>query len=183
MIKNFFSFLFRLIGWKSVLNEAIPSKCVFCVAPHTSNWDFVIGIIFYKSIEDTIHFLMKKEWFFFPMNLIFKSLGGIPVDRTKKSSVSEQMVTLFHSNENFQLAIAPEGTRKKNTQWKTGFYYIALKAGVPITLAYIDYSQKEIGVIKNFYPTGNEKQDIDEIKQYYSHIQAKHPKKFTIDNE
>jgi len=183
MIKNFFSFLFKLIGWKSVLNEAIPSKCVFCVAPHTSNWDFVIGIIFYKSIGGTIHFLMKKEWFFFPMNLIFKSLGGVPVDRKKKSSVTEQMVALFHSNENFQLAIAPEGTREKNTQWKTGFYYIALTAGVPITLAYIDYSQKEIGVIKNFRPTGNEKQDIDEIKHCYSHIQAKHPTKFTIENE
>ena len=183
IIKKFFSVLFKLIGWKSVLNEEIPSKCVFCVAPHTSNWDFVIGIIFYKSIGGTLHFLMKKEWFFFPMNLIFKSLGGIPVDRTKKSSVSEQMVTLFRSNENLQLAIAPEGTRKKNTKWKTGFYYIALTAGVPIVLAYIDYSRKEIGLIKNFYPTGNEKQDIDEIKQYYSHIQAKHPKKFTIDNE
>ena len=183
MIRNFFSGLFRLMGWKSVLNEAIPSKCVFCVAPHTSNWDFVIGIIFYKSIGGTIHFLMKKDWFFFPMNLIFKSLGGVPVDRKKKSSMSEQMVALFHSSENFQLAIAPEGTRKKITKWKTGFYYIALTAGVPITLAYIDYAHKEVGVIKNFYPTGNEKQDIDEIKQYYSHIQAKHPTKFTIDNE
>ena len=182
-IKKFFSFLFKSIGWKSVLNEEIPSKCVLCVAPHTSNWDFVIGIIFYKSIGGTIRFLIKNDWFFFPMNLIFKSLGGIPVDRKKKSFVSEQMVTLFHSNENFQLAITPEGTRKKSARWKTGFYYIALTAGVPITLAYIDYSQKEVGVIKNFYPTGNEKQDIDEIKQYYSHIQAKHPKKFTIDNE
>jgi 1-acyl-sn-glycerol-3-phosphate acyltransferase len=93
------------------------------------------------------------------------------------------MTTLFQSNDNFQLAIAPEGTRKKTAKWKTGFYYIALAAGVPITLAYIDYSQKEIGVIKNFYPTGAAEQDIDEIKQYYSHIQAKHPKKFTIDNE
>jgi 1-acyl-sn-glycerol-3-phosphate acyltransferase len=182
-MKKFFSFLFKSIGWKSVLNEAIPSKCVFCVAPHTSNWDFILGIIFYKSIGGTIHFLIKNEWFFFPMNLIFKSLGGIPVNREKKSSVSDQMVTLFQSNENFRLAITPEGTRKKSAKWKTGFYYIALKADVPITLAYIDYSQKEIGVIKNFYPTGNEKQDIDEIKQYYSHIQAKHPKKFSIDNE
>lgn len=182
-MKIFFSFLFKSMGWKSVLNEPIPSKCVFCVAPHTSNWDFVIGIIFYKSIGGTIHFLIKNSWFFFPMNLIFKYLGGIPVDRKKKSSVSEQMVNIFHSNEDFQLAITPEGTRKKSTKWKTGFYYIALTAGVPITLAYIDYSQKQIGIIKNFYPTGNEKQDIDEIKQYYSNIQAKHPTKFAIDNE
>jgi 1-acyl-sn-glycerol-3-phosphate acyltransferase len=90
------------------------------------------------------------------------------------------MVALFHSNNHFQLAITPEGTRKKSAQWKTGFYYIALAAKVPITLAYIDYLQKEVGVINNFYPTGNEKRDIDAIKQYYSHIQAKHPKKFSI---
>jgi len=183
IIKKIYSFLFKIIGWKSALNEEIPSKCVFCVAPHTSNWDFIIGIIFYKSIGGTIRFLIKKEWFFFPMNLIFKSLGGVPVDRKKKSSVTEQMVALFHSNKNFQLAIAPEGTRKKSANWKTGFYYIALAACVPIALAYIDYSQKEIGLIKNFYPTGNEKKDIAEIKQYYSNIQAKHPAKFAIDNE
>jgi 1-acyl-sn-glycerol-3-phosphate acyltransferase len=183
MMKKFFSVLFKLSGWKAVLNEEIPSKCVFCVAPHTSNWDFVIGIIFYKSIGGTIRFLMKKDWFFFPMNLILKSLGGVPVDRKKKTFVSEQMVTQFQSNDNFQLAITPEGTRKKSAQWKTGFYYIALTADVPITLAYIDYFQKEIGVIKNFHPTGNVEQDIEEIKQCYSHIQAKHPKKFTIDDE
>ena len=166
-----------------MLNEEIPSKCVFCVAPHTSNWDFVIGIIFYKSIGGTLRFLMKKDWFFFPMNLIFKSMGGVPVDRKKNSFISEQMVSLFNSNENFQLAIAPEGTRKKITRWKTGFYYIALTAGVPIALAYIDYSRKEIGLFKNFFPTGNEKQDIEEIKQYYSRIQGKHPSKFTVNNE
>jgi 1-acyl-sn-glycerol-3-phosphate acyltransferase len=183
LMKKFFSFLFKLIGWKSVLNEAILSRCVFCVAPHTSNLDFILGIIFYKSIGGTVHFLMKKEWFFFPMNLIFKSLGGIPVDRKKKLSISEQMITMFRSNENFRLAITPEGTRKKSTTWKTGFYYIAYKSEVPIALAYIDYFRKEIGIIKNFYPTGNEKQDINEIKQYYSHIQAKYPKKFTIENE
>jgi 1-acyl-sn-glycerol-3-phosphate acyltransferase len=179
-MKKIYTFLFGLTGWKSVLNEAIPSKCVLCVAPHTSNWDFILGIIFYKSIGRTIRFLIKKEWFFFPMNLIFKSFGGIPVDRKKKSFITEQMAALFHSGEHFHLAITPEGTRGKSARWKTGFYYIALRAAVPITLAYIDYSQKEIGVIKNFYPTGNEKQDIEEIKQYYHHVRAKYPEKFII---
>lgn len=181
IMKKFFSFLFGLTGWKSALNEEIPPQCVLCVAPHTSNWDFILGIIFCKSTGRTIRFLMKKEWFFFPMNLIFKSLGGIPVDRKKKSFITGQMVALFHSGKHFQLAVTPEGTRGKSAKWKTGFYYIALNAGVPITLAYLDYSRKTVGVIKNFYPTGNEKRDIDEIKQYYYHIRAKHPKKFTID--
>jgi 1-acyl-sn-glycerol-3-phosphate acyltransferase len=168
------------MGWKSILNEAIPPKCVLCIAPHASNWDFVIGFIFYKSIGGTIRFLIKKEWFFFPMNLLLKSLGGIPVDRKKRSSVSEQMVDLFRADDHFRLAVTPEGTRKRSAAWKTGFYYIALNAPAPITLAYIDYSHKEIGVIKNFYPTGNEKHDVAEIKQYYAHIQAKHPDRFTI---
>ncbi|MDR0732639.1 MAG: 1-acyl-sn-glycerol-3-phosphate acyltransferase [Dysgonamonadaceae bacterium] len=182
-MKKILSFLLGLTGWKSVLNEAIPPKCVICVAPHTSNWDFILGILFYKTIGGSIRFLMKKEWFFFPMSMILKSLGGIPVDRTKKTFVSEQMASLFRSDEHCRLAITPEGTRKKSAKWKTGFYYIALAAGVPITLAYIDYAQKELGVIKNFYPTGNGEQDIEEIKQYYFHIRGKYPKKFTIEDE
>jgi 1-acyl-sn-glycerol-3-phosphate acyltransferase len=179
-MKKIFSFLFRLTGWKAVLNEAIPSKCVLCVAPHTSNWDFILGIIFYLSTEGALRFLIKKEWFFFPVNMVFKSLGGIPVDRKRKTSVSEQMVALFRANEYFRLAITPEGTRGKCGKWKTGFYYIALTAGVPITLAYIDYSRRELGVIKNFYPAGNVERDIGEIKQCYRHIRAKHPEKFII---
>jgi len=158
----------------------IPDKSVVCVAPHTSNWDFVVGMLFYKSIGGKPHVLMKKEWFIFPLNHLFKSIGVIPIDRKKRSSVSDQMVELFNSQTGFQLAIAPEGTRSRTTEWKTGFYYIALNAGVPITLAYIDYSKKEVGVKKIFYPTGDVKCDIEEIKNYYRDVQAKHPKKFAI---
>jgi 1-acyl-sn-glycerol-3-phosphate acyltransferase len=90
------------------------------------------------------------------------------------------MLNEFNKRECFQLAIAPEGTRKKNDNWKSGFYYIALHAGVPITLAYIDYSKKEVGIFKNVYPTGNSYKDIEEIKQYYKHIKGKHPRQFSI---
>ena len=90
------------------------------------------------------------------------------------------MVEQFHSRNHFQLAISPEGTRKKNVRWKTGFYYIALNAGVPITLAYIDYAKKEIGVKTIFSPTGDFANDIEEIINYYKDVQAKHPHKFAI---
>jgi 1-acyl-sn-glycerol-3-phosphate acyltransferase len=137
-------------------------------------------MFFYKAIGGKPHVLMKKEWFFFPLKYFLTSLGAVPVDRKKKTSISAQMVEIFDSRNHFQLAIAPEGTRKRNAQWKTGFYYIALNAYVPITLAYIDYSKKEVGVKKIFYPTGNVISDIEEIKNYYKEVQAKYPKKFAI---
>ncbi|MDR1782734.1 MAG: 1-acyl-sn-glycerol-3-phosphate acyltransferase [Dysgonamonadaceae bacterium] len=179
MYKLYF-FIMKCFGWKYSLKVPIPDKCVLCVAPHTSNWDFVVGMIFYKSIGGNPHILMKKEWFFFPINLLLKYLGGIPVDRKRKTRISEQMVEWFNADARLQLAIAPEGTRKKNSQWKTGFYYIALEAKVPITLAYIDYAEKEIGVMDNFIPTGDAKRDIELIKQYYAGIAAKHPKRFEL---
>jgi 1-acyl-sn-glycerol-3-phosphate acyltransferase len=174
-------FFLKQFGWKYVLPVEIPNKCVLCVAPHTSNWDYVIGMLFYVSIGGRPHVLMKKEWFFFPLNYLLRSLGALPVDRGKKSSVTEQMVEQFHSRTHFQLAISPEGTRKRNTQWKTGFYYIALNAGVPITLAYIDYSKKEIGVKKIFYPTGDIQTDMEEIKNCYRNVRAKYPGRFAVD--
>ena len=179
-MQKLFVFFLKLFGWNYELPVKIPDKCVICIAPHTSNWDFVIGMVFYKSIGGKPNVLMKKEWFFFPLSYLFKSLGALPVDRKKRTSVSDQMVEVFHSKDYFQLAIAPEGTRSKSVQWKTGFYYIALNANVPITLAYIDYSKKEVGVKEIFYPTGDATRDIEEIKNHYKDVSAKHPKKFAI---
>lgn len=179
-MRKIYGALLKLLGWDYSLTIDIPPKCVICVAPHTSNWDFLIGLTFYKSIGGKPHILMKKELFIFPFKYLLKALGGIPVNRERKTSLSEQMVELFNSDEHFQLAIAPEGTRKKNAQWKSGFYYIALAAQVPITLAYLDYSKKVIGTFTNFYPTGDAEKDIDKIKSYYKNIQGKHPKLFSI---
>jgi 1-acyl-sn-glycerol-3-phosphate acyltransferase len=180
MMRKLYAFVFKLAGWKYSMQVEIPDKCVLCVAPHTSNWDFVLGMIFYKSIGRSPYVLMKEEWFFFPVKYLLKALGGIPVNRKKKTSISDQMIELFASKDQFQLAVAPEGTRKKTLHWKTGFYYIAYNAGVPIILAYIDYLKKEIGIGKNFQPTGDSKRDIDEIKQFYTHIKGKDPEKFAI---
>jgi len=180
-MQKFCIFLLKLLGWNYELSVEIPDKTVICVAPHTSNMDYIIGIIFYKAaIGSTPHVLMKKELFLFPFSRLFKSMGGIPVDRKKKTSVSDQMVELFNSEKRFRLAVAPEGTRQRTGQWKTGFYYIAMNANVPITLAYIDYSKKEVGVKKVFSPTGDYQSDIEEIKNYYKDVRAKYPGKFAI---
>jgi len=172
----------KLLGWNYELPSPveIPDKCVICVAPHTSNWDFIIGMLFYRSIGGKPIVLMKKEWFFFPIGNFLKSIGVLPVDRNKRNSLSIQMVELFNSRNHLQLAIAPEGTRNKTAQWKSGFYYIALNAGVPIVLAYIDYAKKEVGVKKIFHPTGDAQNDIEEIKNYYKDVKAKYPKQFVI---
>lgn len=124
---------------------------------------------------------MKREWFFFPLGYIWRWMGGIPVDRKNKNSLTEQMINRFKSKDSFHLAIAPEGTRKKNSDWKTGFYYIAVGAGVPISLAYIDFFRKEVGVAKIFYPTaGKAQEDLLEIKDFYKNIKGKHLERFSL---
>jgi len=169
--------LYRL-GWSfGPTGEDIP-KCVICVAPHTSNLDFILGYLYYTAIGRKAHFLMKKEWFFFPLNLIFKKMGGVPVDRGKSNSMTNQMVKLFEKCKSLHLAISPEGTRKKVDEWKKGFYYIALKAQVPIQLAYIDYQKKEMGFKKTFYPTNNAEEDILAIRSCYQGLNGRYWKKY-----
>ena len=123
---------------------------------------------------------MKKSWFFFPVKYILKAIGGFPVNRKKKTSLTEQMASEFEKRTHFQLAIAPEGTRKKNAVWKSGFYYIAWEAHVPIVLAYLDYAKKIIGVIENFIPSGDVQGDMEKIKQLYKNIPGKYPAQFAI---
>lgn len=145
MKKAIYSFIYyRLLGWKT--NVTVPNydKCVICAAPHTTNLDLFIGKLFYGALGRKTSFMMKKDWFFFPLGIIFKAVGGIPVDRSRKTSLVDQMVHHFAECKKFHLAITPEGTRKANPNWKKGFYYIALKAQVPIVLIGIDYSTKTI---------------------------------------
>jgi 1-acyl-sn-glycerol-3-phosphate acyltransferase len=137
-----------------------------------------MGKLFYNAVGKNAKFLIKKEWFFFPLNIIFKSMGGIPINRSKKSSTTEQLAKEFKKRDIFHLAIAPEGTRKKIREWKSGFYYIALKACVPIQIGFIDYFKKEIGIKATFYPTGNADKDILAIRAMYEGIRGYNRKNF-----
>lgn len=170
----------RLLGWKTVITVPFYEKCVICAAPHTSNWDLLIGKLFYGSLGRRASFLMKKEWFFFPLNLVFKAMGGIPVNRGKKNSLVDQMARRFASCSRFNLAITPEGTRKANPEWKKGFYYIALQAQVPIMLFGIDYPSKTITCTKAIVPTGDIEKDMREIKRYFMQFTGRHPEYFSV---
>lgn len=178
MKKSISRALLKLAGWTPFpFQEEVP-KCVICVAPHTSNWDFVLGKLFYYSIGQDANFLIKKEWFFFPFNYIFNWMGGVPVDRRKKTSVTDQMVAEFGRRKQLHLAVTPEGTRKRTEEWKKGFYFIALNANVPILLAFFDYAKKELGIKAVFHPTGNVEEDIKRIRGYYNDVTACHPENF-----
>ena len=181
MKKAIFGFIyFKVLGWKAVVNVPDYDKYIICAAPHTSNWDLFIGKLCYGAIGRDAGFLMKKEWFFFPLGILFKAMGGIPVDRSRKTSLVDQMATRFAQSKQFHLAITPEGTRKANPDWKRGFYYIALGAGIPILLAGIDFTTKTITLSKEIIPSGDIDKDMREIKLYFKDFKGKHPERFSI---
>jgi 1-acyl-sn-glycerol-3-phosphate acyltransferase len=178
-------------GWTYNVDLAKPlDKCVLIVAPHTSAWDFVLGRAIFTLGKIPARFAIKKEAFFFPLNWLLRYLGGMPIDRTPKGNDIKQKISLVDAlanliikNKKICMVITPEGTRGKRTQWKTGFYYVAQKAQVPIALAYLDYDTKEGIVGKIFYPTGNIDEDMKEIMQYYkdkTHI-GKYPNRCILD--
>lgn len=173
----------KLVGWKVNISTPDFPKCVICVAPHTSNWDFVIGKLAYLSAGREAGFLMKETWFFPPLGWIFRSIGGIPVPRKKKSDLTDYLIDKYKNSAKLSLAITPEGTRKRTDKWRKGFLHIALGANVPIVLAYIDYREKIVSLDKVFKPSGNVKYDLNEIKKYYSNFNAKFPEKFSTKEE
>lgn len=173
--------LFDWMGWKENVTEAIPEKCILCVAPHTSNWDFVMGELYYWSKGRTSNFLMKKEWFVGPLGSLFRSLGGIPVERSKHTSMTDQLAAKAIEAKHFSLAVTPEGTRSLVTQWKRGFYFIALKAKLPILLFGIDYATKTIVCTRTIIPSGDVEKDMKEIMDYYAPFKGKHPEKFAVE--
>jgi 1-acyl-sn-glycerol-3-phosphate acyltransferase len=123
---------------------------------------------------------MKKEWFFFPVGLLMKRMGGIPVDRSRKNSLTDTMAATFAKNDIFRLTVSPEGTRKLVAEWKKGFYFIACKAQVPIVLAFIDYKKKELGLGRIFIPTGDVERDLPEIMEFYSTKTGKFAERFNV---
>ena len=172
--------LYNRMGWAKEVTVAHPNKYIICLAPHTSNWDFIMGLLYSRAEGLHVNFLMKKEWFFWPLGILFRRLGGIPVYRSKHTSMTDSLALTATKADKFGLCITPEGTRSLNPDWKKGFYFIALKARIPILLYGLDYSQKKIICTKTIIPTGNLDTDMKEIKNYFKDFKGKKPELFTV---
>jgi 1-acyl-sn-glycerol-3-phosphate acyltransferase len=188
MLRLLSKLIFKIAGWQ--MGPYMPAditKSVMLAAPHTSNWDLLFARCAFFIMEIPLRFTIKKEWMKFPFGLFMGPLGAIPVDRNpkgggslKKRNMVDVMADLFDDYEKVTILVTPEGTRSKTSRWKTGFYHTALKAGVPISLGYLDYDKKEAGIGKVVYPTGNFEKDMAEINEFYLTKKPKFPEKFSI---
>ncbi|PJE39952.1 1-acyl-sn-glycerol-3-phosphate acyltransferase [Flavobacterium cheonhonense] len=179
MRKRLYEFIFfKIMGWK-LIGTISPEvkKCVLMVMPHTCNFDFFIGLFCRGIINLEMNFVGKKELFTFPFGYYFKSIGGAPLDRSGGKNNVDATVDVFNSREVFRMAIAPEGTRKKVTQLRTGFYFIAHKAGVPIIPVAFDYGKKEVKIGAPFNTTGNYEEDMKIILAHFKGVQGRFPEK------
>ncbi len=163
-----------MLGWK--IEGDVPRdihKYLIVVAPHTSNWDFMIGLAVRSIMRFPSNFLGKAELFKPPYGWLFYRLGGHPVNRKLSTNLVDQVAGIFKQKDQFVIAIAPEGSRKKADKWKTGFYFIALKAEIPIVMTGLDYHQKKIVFDKPFYPSGDFNSDSVLMMNFFSKFQGK----------
>ncbi|WP_276165954.1 1-acyl-sn-glycerol-3-phosphate acyltransferase [Zobellia alginiliquefaciens] len=165
---------FKVMGWKMVGN--FPShlnKFVIAVVPHTSYVDFFLGLLIRKVWDEQINFVGKKSLFTFPFGYIFRRLGGEPIDRSKNNDMVSATVKVFQKREKFRLTIAPEGTRKKVDKWKTGFYYIAKGAQVPIVLVAFDFGKKQVKISEPLFTTADKEADFAVYQEFFKGVEGK----------
>lgn len=188
MFENLAEKALKLMGWET--DNHWPenlSQCVMIAAPHTSNWDALYARLALKALGVNVRITIKDSYMQFPLGPFVRAMGGIGIDRRPKQageprpSMVQVMTDLFKQHPELVMLVTPEGTRARQEQWKTGFYYVAVNAGVPIALAYMDYEHKKAGVGKIIHPTGNFEEDMAEIMDFYAGIQAKFPEEFSVD--
>jgi len=170
----------KAAGWKPYGAAPSMSKCVITGAPHTSNWDGVLIVVFSFAFGIEMFWLGKQTLFRWPFGGLVRWLGGIPVERRKSTNLVEQTAQMFRDAKTLHLVIAPEGTRKKAERWKTGFYYMALQANIPIVLGVLDYKRRLGGFGITINPSGNIEADMELIRDFYADITGKNPDQFTI---
>ncbi|MBN2758711.1 MAG: 1-acyl-sn-glycerol-3-phosphate acyltransferase [Bacteroidales bacterium] len=178
ILKLISRFILWIFGWKFIGGAPDAKKLVLAIAPHTSNLDVFLGKLASWIAGTKTQIIVKKEAFTFFQGPFIRMWGGVPLDRSDTGTVVEDIIKLFNEKDEFILAITPEGTRKKNPEWKTGFYRIAVGAKVPIYFAYIDFATKTMGMDKRFDPTGDFEKDIKEIKDFFKDMKGYHRDKF-----
>ena len=168
----------RLTGWRVVGGVPGAAKYVLIAAPHTSNWDFPVGLMVCFALRLKVYWMGKASLFPPVLGSVMRWLGGIPVNREKAGNLVQATVDAYQRNERLVVVVPPEGTRSRVRQWKTGFYHIAQGAGVPIAFGYLDFGKKEAGLSTMFAPTGDLDADMRAIRAFYAGISGRNPDKF-----
>lgn len=190
MIKLLARFVIWIGRWdvQNDFKDMVPEKCIMIAVPHTSNWDFPYARAVFYEMGIPLKFTIKKQWVRFPWGGLFRAMGAIAIDRRpkentgRKLSYTEAMIDMINDYEGqLCIIITPEGTRTKQTEWKTGFYYAAKGAGVPIVLGFLDYTTRKAGAGKLVYPSDDIEADMREIMDFYKDIKGKNPEDFSID--
>ncbi|MBC2840229.1 1-acyl-sn-glycerol-3-phosphate acyltransferase [Robiginitalea sp. SC105] len=167
------SFIFhRLMGWQLVGRFPEVDQCVVAVAPHTSWVDFPLGLVVRSMLGEPIHYVGKKSLFKPPFGWFFRWTGGAPVDRGQRKDTVQAVADIFSRRKVFRLALAPEGTRKKVDRWRTGFYFIAQRAGVPIVLVAFDFGKKQVKISEPRFPTGDFEADYAGYRKFFEGVKG-----------
>ena len=177
MLVRLSGWILKILGWTVSADRPEARQFVVIAAPHTSNWDFPLGILAAKAMNLEISWMGKHSLFRWPLGWFFKWIGGIPIKRGHGLNYIAQMANMFEHTPDLVLALAPEGTRSKTDHWKTGFHYIARAANVPIVLGYLDFAKKRVGIGGAFMPTNDIEADFEIIRSYFQGITGKHPEK------
>jgi 1-acyl-sn-glycerol-3-phosphate acyltransferase len=180
MLSRLSQWILKRLGWTVHANLPDLDKYVIIAAPHTSNWDFPIGILTAKALKLKVRWMGKDSLFRWPFGWFFRAIGGTPVHRGKGRRHIKQMADLFARSSQLILALAPEGTRSKTDHWKTGFHFIARAANVPILMGYLDFGHKRLGIDGMFYPGDDIEADFSMIREFYKNIVGKNPENTSL---
>lgn len=175
LVSRFANKLLTLFGWKIIGDFPCERKIILAVAPHTSNWDFIVSVLVMLALNLKVTFMGKKSIFVWPLKWFLVKIGGVPVDRKHPQGVVGQMVEIFNHSERMILGLSPEGTRSKTKQWKTGFVIIAQQAKVPIVPISLDFKKKEVEIREPHFVKGNIEQALTEVKAQFIGVCAKNP--------
>ncbi|MBK8580569.1 MAG: 1-acyl-sn-glycerol-3-phosphate acyltransferase [Flavobacteriales bacterium] len=180
MFRYISMFIFKLLGWKVIdkrpkaAGSAVyEGSAIYLVVPHSSNWDFFLGIMVRSVARIHANYLAKKSLFDGPFGWFYRALGGYPVDRSKNTNLTDQVVAYFKTVPRFSIAITPEGTRTKVEEWKTGFWRIAKEANVPLILSSFDYGRKEVTLSEPWSVGDDMQQDIAKLMDYFKPYKGK----------
>ena len=177
VVRRLLLWLYRARGWKATGAPPPDRRCVIIAAPHTSNWDFLYFLGLTDALGIRAHFMAKKSLFRWPLGGFMRDMGGVEVDRTGGLNYVQAMIDEFATRKQFMLTIAPEGTRGAVRTWRTGFYHIAVGAGVPLVCGLMDYGTRTGGLGPAIMPTGDYKADMARIAEFYRSVTQRHPEK------